>query len=159
MCQMASAPEASVTFLQKALRPVAPRSVRRVSRLVRDLDNDEFLPREAAIKELAVIGDSFRPTLYEGLAPPRSLESYRNLERVLQRLEGKVPPAPRLQTYRAVEFLEYLATPSAIKLLEHLGNGAAGASLTEDSRKALQRIRRERQLRGEGRWTTESPKR
>src|SRR5262249_51219280 len=47
----------------------------------------------------------------------------------------------RRRFLRAVELLEALATPKAVKELERLAGGAEGASLTTDAKGALARVR------------------
>jgi hypothetical protein len=49
-----------------------------------------------------------------------------------------MPFGERLQQLRAVEVLEQIDTPEALRVLESLARGAAAARLTEDAKVALQ---------------------
>jgi hypothetical protein len=51
---------------------------------------------------------------------------------------------------RAVEALEYIATPSARAVLQALGQGAPGAYLTRDAQAALLRLGKRPAAKGTG---------
>jgi hypothetical protein len=58
----------------------------------------------------------------------------------LQKLEGPITSPQRLQALRAVEVLEHIGSPEAIKVLEYLSQGAPGARLTQEAKASLDRL-------------------
>ena len=94
----------------------------RINGWLRDLDAEEFATREKASAALARRREELYPELQAAHRTTTSLEARRRLQRIL----GDGPaPAPRLlperlQMLRAIEALEYAATPEADALLEEL---------------------------------------
>jgi hypothetical protein len=70
-----------------------------------------------------------------------SLELSKRIDRLLKAIES-APSQTHLQQLRAVELLESIATPEALKLLDALGKGADSAELTARARAAADRLRR-----------------
>jgi hypothetical protein len=64
----------------------------------------------------------------------------RRLEELVARLDGRELPAERLQALRGLNLLERLATPEAVEVIEHLGQGREDAWLTAQAKKALKRF-------------------
>jgi hypothetical protein len=62
------------------------------------------------------------------------------LREILARLDEGKPE--QLRTARAVEALEWMATPEAGRLLGELARGAAGAGLTREAAAARDRLRK-----------------
>ena len=96
-----------------------------------DLDAESFGVREKAEQELEKLGDSAEPELRRTLAGRPSAEVCRRIERLLER--SRTPTGKELQGLRAIEVLEYIATPEAQVVLKELSKGAPEARLTESS--------------------------
>jgi WD40 repeat protein len=136
---LAAAPEKAVSMLKEHLRPDQAPDPKRVARLLTDLDSDVFKVRSAADDELRRLGDTVEPTLRTTLRNQNSLETRRRLEQIL---EAIVRSREGLRTVRAVQVLEYAATPEARRLLETLADGLAGTRQTREARTALERLRK-----------------
>ena len=54
------------------------------------------------------------------------------------------PPAEKVQQLRAIQVLEYMATPEARQLLVSLAKGAPEARLTREAKAALQRLEQQK---------------
>ena len=95
---LAQAPEQAVPLLAARVRPV---EMRRIERLLRDLDSDDFETRERASAELAALGASADRTLREALkAKPISAEKRRRLRELLATLETGEPAPESLRAVR-----------------------------------------------------------
>jgi len=62
----------------------------------------------------------------------------RRIDQLVEKLETIT--SDRLRAIRAIEALEYAATPQARQLLAALAQGAAGARQTQDARASLDRV-------------------
>jgi hypothetical protein len=135
---------AAVAFLQKKLRPVVISVDQKgIERLVTDLDSNEYLVREKAMRELEKLERVAAPSLRRALASKQaSLEVRRRLERLLDKLESPVISPNRLQGLRALEVLELLGSPDARHLLESLARGTPSASFTREAQETLERLNR-----------------
>jgi WD40 repeat protein len=131
-------PDRAAALLAERLRPAPPPDAQRIARLIADLDSDEFAPRDEATKELEKIGETTLPALRKTLAGTPPLEVRRRVEKLVANLEALNPE--RLRVLRAVETLEYLATPQARQVLRALAKGAAGPRQTTEARAALARL-------------------
>jgi hypothetical protein len=144
--KLAASPALSIPFLRKKLQPVAAVDEKRLSRLIADLDSDDFAIRQKATAKLAELGDQPLSTYRKMLEGKPSLEIRRRLESLLE----KAGPAwwsvsgERLRSLRAVETLELAGTKEARQVLESLARGASGARLTEQAKAALQRLGNDR---------------
>jgi WD40 repeat protein len=137
---LAAVHEQAVPFLKARLQPaVAAATDPQVGRLIADLDDDQFGVRERATRELARLGRLARPALRKALENSSSAEMRRRVEHLLEGLDRQVPPADQLRVLRAVEALERMGTPAAMKLLEELARGAPEAPLTAEAKAALKR--------------------
>jgi RNA polymerase sigma factor (sigma-70 family) len=137
MWLLAGAPE-SVALLKGRVRPVAVVDEARLEALIADLDSDQFRVREAATAALARHGESAASALHDVLRGSPSLEARRRAERLLAAL---APGGEReRQTARALEVLEQVGTPQAVRLLETLAKGALEARQTREAKAALGRL-------------------
>ncbi|HKB39307.1 MAG TPA: hypothetical protein VKD72_22910, partial [Gemmataceae bacterium] len=145
--QLVQAPDQSVAYLGKQLQPVTPIPAGKIKALVAQLDSPRFAQREQATRELLQLPDLAEPALAEAMKNPPSLEARRRIEALsamLQEMRAKGPwtlsGAP-LREVRAVEALERIGTPEAIRLLERLAKGAPHAVLTREAHAAAQRLK------------------
>jgi RNA polymerase sigma factor (sigma-70 family) len=140
--RLAAAPADAVPYLGVRLSPVKAVEEKRLTRLVADLDDDQFPVRQAAAKELEKLGETATGTLEKALAGKPSLELTRRIQGVLEN-HAKMwqhPGPNNLRMLRALETLELAATPKARQVLERLAGGAAGARITQDAAAALERL-------------------
>jgi RNA polymerase sigma factor (sigma-70 family) len=128
-----------VELIAKHLKPVAPVEAQRLTELLAGLDSDQFTVRQKATEELEALADAAEPALRNLLEKGASLEVRRRAEGLLDKLVLNRSPG-RLRQFRAVETLEFLASPVARRLLERLAGGVPGALLTRDARASLKRL-------------------
>ncbi len=138
--RLAGSPGAALPFLRERLMPATAVPPERLRRLLADLDAADFAARRRAAAELEELADVAAPELRRALGKPPSTEARRALRRALEGLDTLTPA--RLRAGRAVEALEWMATPEAARLLEELARGAAGATLTAEATAARDRLRK-----------------
>lgn len=136
---LASDPGAAVPFLRERLRPVPAADTQVLKNLIDDLDNAEFARRQQATEGLEELGELARADLEKVLAANPALEVQRRVEALLARLAERTMSAEAMRTWRAIEVLERIGTPEAGQALAKLAEGAAGAAVTRDARRALGR--------------------
>src|SRR5262249_32487566 len=129
-------------FLAGCLKAVQAPEPGRVERHIKDMDSDDFRVRRRAMEELEKFAELAEPALKQALASKPSLELAQRVQRLLERLRGRVLTPEQVRTMRAVEALEKMGTPGARRALEALARGAPGAHLTEEARAALERLPR-----------------
>lgn len=143
MSAMSQASRQTVEFLTEKLRPAVAAEPKRLAKLIADLDHAEFATREKAMRELADLAELAAPALRKTIEQPPSLEAQNRAERLLRKMSEL--NAEGRQVLRAVEVLENVATPEAVKLLQRLESGAPEARLTMEAREALERMSRNSQ--------------
>src|SRR5262249_31532171 len=129
-------------FLRRQLRPAEAAGEERLTRLIADLDADEFADRERAARQLERLGEQAETALRRALKESPSAEARRRAGLLLGRLRGPPPSPALLRASRAVEALERIDTPEARQLLETLARGAPGARLTREAKTSLERLTR-----------------
>ncbi len=141
---LAAAPAQAVPYLDKRLQPVQAVEAGRVSRLIADLDNEEFDVREKASAELEKLGEAAAPACRQALAKHPSVEVQHRLEAILKKqADAQSGGSPEsLRIVRALETLEFSGAPEARKVLLRLAQGAPGAAQTEEAKAALGRMER-----------------
>jgi len=110
-----------------------------VSRLIRDLDNDDFKVRENAVEQLAKLGETVVAPLRDALEKSKAVEQKRRLQFLLEDLDRPETQGETLRRVRAVEVVERLGTPDARRLLESWASGTADGRLTREAKAALVR--------------------
>jgi RNA polymerase sigma factor (sigma-70 family) len=132
------AADRAVPLLKEHVQPVRAVDGRRITRLIADLDSDQFDVREQAARQLRDLGDRAEPVLRAALAGKLSPEVQRRVKTLLAQLDAAGSPA-LLGGVRAVETLEHINTPEARAVLQDLARGAAEARLTREAKAALER--------------------
>jgi WD40 repeat protein len=142
--KLAATPDQAVPYLDNRLQPVQAVDEARVSRLIANLDNEEFAVREKASAELEKLGEAAAPAFRDALAKEASAEVRSRLEAILKRQsESWSGDSPEhLRIVRALETLEFSGTAEAKQVLKRLAQGASGATLTEEAKAALGRMGR-----------------
>jgi WD40 repeat protein len=129
-----------VAVLRERLEKSAGVDGKRVAALIADLDADEFDTREKATKELAAIGTRVVPALRRTLAGSVSAEVRQRVEGLLKKLDGPEAAGQQHRTGRALEALEAIGSPEAVKALEALARRGADDELGREAKAALGRI-------------------
>jgi WD40 repeat protein len=132
-------PEEATTFLARRVRPVPAAEAARVQQLIRSLDSELFMEREASARELKALTARFRATLRKALKDPASLEVKRRLEAILIEAPRQLP-LELLRTVRCIQTLERIGSAEARRVLGVLAKGAADAHETRAARMALDRL-------------------
>jgi WD40 repeat protein len=136
----ASGPE-SVALLKARLQAPQP-DPKRVARLIKDLDSDDFETREKASRELEGLGQRAEGPLRDALKAGPSAEVRDRAERLLARLkaDAAIAPSPELVALRAVEALELNGGSEARAVLEGLAKGSADERTAEAAKASLGRL-------------------
>ena len=134
---MKATPADSVAFLRGRLKPPPPPDTQ-ASRLIADLDSDDFSVREKATAELAKRGKLIYLDLQKAYSHDPAPEARWRLEMLLARL--KDAPSDDTAKERAVQVLETIGTDEARTVLEGLAKGRPDARLTTEAKASLQRL-------------------
>jgi hypothetical protein len=110
-----------------------------VDKLIADLDTGKFPQRQAAYKELELLGDRASGLLRLVLEKQPSLETRRRLESLLSTLRD-LRPGEDLRRRRAIHTLEDIGSPAAWEILEGLGKVSPDTGESLDAKASLERI-------------------
>ena len=121
MQAMIHQPDRSVPFLAKNLKPHP--TLDRIHALIADLDADDFATRENASQALRNLGHSARPALEEA-AKSNSLEQARRAKLILSSL--RIHDLETLRLLRALEVLERIGSPDAVKVIDQFAQQTTG---------------------------------
>jgi hypothetical protein len=134
---MIATSEKSVAFLKERLSSAVSRTIHQ---LIADLDDNDFLVRENASRELSYQREAIEPALRKALQNTSSAEVRKRLRRILDGSEPQICSPKLLQQLRALRILEETTVPEAKQLLESLANGATEARLTQEAKASLERL-------------------
>jgi WD40 repeat protein len=134
---LGGSPDQAVALVRQHLGPVPPGDARGVTRLIADLDSDDFKVRAEAAAELEKRAEAAEGTLRRALVESSSAEMRARVKPILEALDRS---PQRLPALRAVSLLERIGTPAARRALEDLSRGAPDARLTEEARASLRRL-------------------
>jgi WD40 repeat protein len=137
---LSARPEQALVLFQENLKlKKADVSSERIEKLIADLDNDNFLVREEASRQLRLLGEAAEAALRKALMHP-SLEVRRRVQRLLRQLEDKESDPERLRILRALLVLERIGTPKARKFLEQLRESKPAPALASEIDSTLVRL-------------------
>jgi hypothetical protein len=130
----------SVPFLKKQLAKM-PKGAGRISRLIADLDSDDFATREKASTALEKLGGAARYELEHALKTTRSAEARKRIKDVLKAIGPgtSILPVADLRLLRVIRVLEHADTPAAREMLKALTKDALPSGLHVDAKQALER--------------------
>lgn len=148
---LAAAPDQAVPFIAQRLQPGEPVDEAQVRRWVRELDDESFVVRERATRQLAELGDGAEPFLRQAMASRPSVEVAQRLEVLLSSIEAPTLDADAVRALRSLEVLERAATPEARTALEELTTGVTGSKLRRRARAAVARLSERERGRNAGR--------
>jgi hypothetical protein len=130
-----------VPLLRHKVRPAAAPDAKALTRLLADLDAEDFAAREGAMAELRRLGDLAGPALRRYLVGAPPPEGRRRANEIVAELDRHVPPRGQLRELRTVEALEWAGGAAAVEALRALAAGAEASRLTREARAALARQR------------------
>jgi hypothetical protein len=145
---LAGSPGGAEKLLAERLKPAVPVDPKRIARLIADLDADEFVVRNRASRDLAVLGDVAVPALKKALEGSPSTEMRRRVQELLDREKTQAFDLGQVRFLRALEALELLGTAEARKLVEKLAGGPADAWETKEAMASLERLARRQKFAG-----------
>ena len=141
LTRLADSPTQALELLRSRFR--APVDARRIDRLIRELDADEFGVRQRATNELVVEGKLAERALRRALEDEPSLETRRRAEKILERLPKQLIAPAELRALRSLELLEWLGGAEARTLLEPLAQGPREDRFTREAQMTFERLRKE----------------
>ena len=112
----------------------------RLTRLIRELDHDQFARRERARQELLRLEDVAGPALRAVLKQQPTLELRRSAEDLLEEIKAEQASPRRGAASRALAVLERIGSPEARRLLKQMAAGEPTAYLTRQAQQALERL-------------------
>jgi WD40 repeat protein len=139
VARLCASPAEGLALLRGQLRPVPPRDVARIRRLLAELDEEDFDRRDSAMRELEALGPVAGPELEEVLRSRPAAEVRRRVQELILGVYREELTPDQLRQRRAVQALEAIGTPEAAVLLEQLAGGEPLALFTRDVRAALER--------------------
>jgi WD40 repeat protein len=137
---LVAAGDEAVAFLKRQLPQPAKGPSAETSRLVAELESDQFAMRKKAMEQLRKLNWQAEPALRKALRSRPSLEVKQRVETLLQELRKTELPAEMLRGLRAVRVLEHAKTPGARRLLDALAGGDADDRLTGAAKAAVTRL-------------------
>jgi WD40 repeat protein len=140
---LVAAPSRSVPYLQTRVHPSPDLSLddqRRVEQWITELGSEDFSQRERAAGALEKAGPSAEPLLTRALQGGLAPETRHRLEELEDKLHAPDRVRERFRETRAIEALEKIRTPEAIRILNSLARGSGRAPLTLDAKAAVQRL-------------------
>jgi hypothetical protein len=119
---LVAAPDHAVRLASDYLLPMVRPEAKRLQTLIAQLGAGTFKEREAAGKELVVIGEAALPALRAATKDPKSDDQRRRLETLIAQLEtrsgARLDLISHLREIRALEVLERAGTKEARSLLQ-----------------------------------------
>jgi hypothetical protein len=128
-----------VAWLRQRLAAVPTPDAQQLARHLADLDSDQYKVREQAMFALEQAGDAVELQLRKVLQSKPTLEVRRRVEKLLEKIATRPPPAETLRALRAIAVLEALGGPAAREVLAELAASAPGAQVTVAAQGALRR--------------------
>jgi hypothetical protein len=137
---LAAAPRQALPLLRQHLRPAASVDAKRVEKLLAGLDDDDFVVRQKATRELEKLGEEAEASLRKVLQGNPSAEVRVRVKRLLEKMQGGLPSAGRCHRLRMVEVLERIGTPEARRVLEEAAGNRSDPWLAAEARQACRRL-------------------
>jgi WD40 repeat protein len=140
--ELVARPQESIGYMKTRLTRLDEDEMKRIDKLVNDLDSDRFKVRDQAAKELERIGESAVPSLSRALAH-KSQEVSEAAKRLLEKIGTGEDPAssPDLRRMvRAVEVLEQIGNADAKALVKELQQRGNKVVLHREAAAALKRM-------------------
>lgn len=143
MWKLAAAPQKTVQLMKRRI-PVV--TAVQLTRLIAELDSDNFSVRENATQRLREIGPILQPAMRNVLKTKPSPEVRRRLQNLLETWETPEAKALGRRALRGIEVLEWLGTDEGRAVLKKLADGPPESILTTEARSALRRLEKRQAL-------------
>jgi RNA polymerase sigma factor (sigma-70 family) len=137
---LAQSPEQAVPLLRERVKLRSAPDAKRVAKLIAELDDDSFTVRENASKELAGMGKEVAEALTKALETTKSVEVRNRLKELLEKTKNQNVPLETVRLHRALEVLELVGTPEALKVLQDLADKSPEDWLAKEIEVTIQRI-------------------
>jgi WD40 repeat protein len=138
-------PRDSLPLLRDRLQWYTEADQRRITKLIAELDDDNFAIREKASADLETMVKWAEPALRQALANDPSLEVQKRIEKILEKLKKGVPwTQERLRLTRVIEILEKIGSRQAEQELEKLAKAAPDAEIRTEANLALERLQKQK---------------
>jgi hypothetical protein len=139
--QLERDPEGTVAFLAKRLEPLPKVSDEQLRQWLAEQKSDDEAVREKSEKELAKLWRGAAKELKKAHADAFNVGTKTRLEALLLWTQRPIHVAETLQRMRAIEVLEHIGTPAAIKVLERMAGGEPRYPETQDAIESLERLK------------------
>jgi dipeptidyl aminopeptidase/acylaminoacyl peptidase len=134
-------PKEAVEYFRTRIAKALSADEARLTKLITDLDNDDFAIREKATEELLggdeLVLKALRKVLKEKTL---ALEAKRRLEQIVDTIENRPASEERRRRQTGLEVLERIGTSEAKQALAALAQGPTEADLTGEAKAALDRL-------------------
>jgi HEAT repeat protein len=135
--RLTAVPELAVPLLGERLPKVSPDATDpQVTRLLGELDDDDYGVRERATQELIRLGPAALHAVRRELAATKSREVRRRAEEVIAKAGDTGANPNEVLLARGVEVLQRTNTPESRELLQTWAKGPADSPLTREARTA-----------------------
>jgi WD40 repeat protein len=132
----------SLDFIRQRLRPAPAVSDKQIQTWIIDLDSAGFAARDKAMLSLKAHFEQAHGALKAARRQPKSVETSRRLDQLLEMGSKTYLDVDRLRAGRAVELLEQIGGADAEAILREAAKGDPQARLTQCAVEALRRIER-----------------
>ena len=121
---LSAAGKPAVALLKEKLSPQKSVSGDQVKDLLVKLDSEKYAVREAAFRDLKVLGSAVEAELRQAAADAKSSKEVRQrLQKILESWEKRPATSDELRQMRALQVLERIATPEARAVLLQVAEG------------------------------------
>jgi WD40 repeat protein len=139
---MSAAGKSAVAFLKDKMEPQKSAG-NQANELLVKLDSDKYAVREAAFRDLRILGPAIEAELRRAAVDDKtSAEVRKRVAKLLESWEKRPASPEELRQARALQVLERIGDLEARGVLARLAQGAPGAWLTEQAAGALKRVER-----------------
>lgn len=129
----------TVKYLQERLTQTGAGDAKQLKQLIASLGNDRFKVREAAQKKIAAIGSVLEDDLKKA-REGAGAEIRSRIDSLLKQWENAKTDPNAKREQRAMQALERIGTPEAVKLLEELAAGVSTPRRARAAQAALKRV-------------------
>jgi hypothetical protein len=139
LMNLVAAGDAAVPYILKRMQEKP--AGESVSRLIRELDDDDVQVRNRAAQQLSLIGPPVQPEFQKVLQARPSAELRERLQILLKEMDGSIVTSiGAVRRIRALEILERIGSREAHNALSELARQAAWEREREDARSSCRRL-------------------
>jgi WD40 repeat protein len=139
--KLVGSPAEALPYLQQQLQTPVLADLKRLAKLIDDLDSPKAEVMDKAAKELEVLGSAVGPLLREVLAGKPSDQARKQVELLLKKMEKGGFSLHQVRQLRALEAIEQIGGDAALKTLQALAEDRGEALLMREAAAALARSR------------------